>query len=61
MQTRTKLDRQCPRCRKRLYHFARRELTLKPGTAFTGIHYVEIDCADCGHSWRGRYRVDEWE
>jgi hypothetical protein len=56
-----KLDRHCPRCGAHHYHFARAwQLQRSNGECFGPVH-VDIDCADCGHTWRGRYRKDEWE
>ena len=53
----TKIDRRCPRCHKRLYHFIREWLREpKPGESSTPIR---IDCADCGHTFRGRYNHEK--
>lgn len=47
----SKLDRKCPRCHQRRYHF---------GNMIKSTKAVKITCAECGHSWRGRYKKDEW-
>ena len=45
----TKLDRHCPRCHAHRYHFGNRV-----------EHKVTITCAECGHSWNGKFNRDEW-
>jgi DNA-directed RNA polymerase subunit M/transcription elongation factor TFIIS len=58
---RTKLERHCPRCRAHHYHFARAwQLERSNGDPLGPVH-VDIDCAGCGHTWRGRFKREEWE
>ncbi len=46
-----RIDRVCPRCHvHRLHHANMNEAT----------HAVSICCAECGHTWAGRYKKDEW-
>ena len=47
--TSLRLVRTCPRCKRRMHHWAQRK-----------IHNVQISCGDCGHQWAGRFLLDEW-
>jgi len=46
------LVRTCPGCNRTYHQSARLN---------RASNRVSLTCVDCGHSWRGRYRQDEWE
>ena len=48
MADRVKVDRECPRCHVRAYHWGND----------MGVPH-RIRCASCGHCWTGRIRADE--
>jgi hypothetical protein len=47
-----RIERRCPRCHAHRYHHANMTETT---------HAISICCAECGHTWKGRYKRDEWE
>lgn len=58
-----KVDRRCPRCRTHAYHWIRTpktdddslvEVPLADWPADKIPRRVMIDCASCGHGWRGQ-------
>lgn len=50
-----KVDRVCPRCRRRRYQWIRGwHARAKCGI----IQRVTIECADCGHQWAGHFNHD---
>jgi hypothetical protein len=58
-----KVDLHCPRCHAHAYHWVRPpnpddlslvDVPLQRWPADRIPHRVMIDCASCGHSWRGQ-------
>ena len=43
-----KIDRRCPHCHKRLYHFV-------------NLRTKRVHCSDCGHDWTTRWNDVERE